>query len=222
MRIIDSLRAEHDLIDAVRASFRAFGRDSLPLEADECRAALKRYLTFFRVYAGAFHHEREEVILFPALSEQAGLPSDRGPIAVLTDDHHRMGGVLDEIEALTDADLQCPGVLKALRKAIERYTRELAHHIDAENSVLLPESEARLRKSGVSELPCRDLTHEETAAMHLGQQLLDTYPALDDPTLMRGDGCVLCPAMADNCNGLEQEWWNEHEWEEFEDHLPAG
>ena len=47
-------------------------------------------MTFFRVFAGAFHHEREEVVLFPALIRDAGLPADRGPIAVILDDHRRM------------------------------------------------------------------------------------------------------------------------------------
>jgi hemerythrin-like domain-containing protein len=220
MRIIDDLRAEHDLIDLVRASFRGFG--TATWHDVDAREVLKAYLLFFRVYAGAFHHEREEDILFPALQSRAGLPGDHGPIAVLTEDHHRMGAILDDIEALTDADLNCPGVVNALRKGIERYTRELAHHIDAENSVLLPESEARLRKSGVSELPCRPLSRAEIAAAHAGQQLIDRFPPVEDPSIVRGDGCVLCPAMGESCHGLERAWWNEHEWDEFEDHLPAG
>jgi hypothetical protein len=32
----------------------------------------------------------------------------------------------------------------------------------------------------------------------------------------------MCPAFVDTCRGLEHEWWNESEWEEFEDHLPSG
>jgi hypothetical protein len=39
---------------------------------------------------------------------------------------------------------------------------------------------------------------------------------------MRGDGCVFCPAFTTSCRGVEHEWWNEWEWEEFEDHLPSG
>jgi hypothetical protein len=43
-----------------------------------------------------------------------------------------------------------------------------------------------------------------------------------EPNVLRGDGCVMCPAFVDNCRGLEHEWWNEWEWDEFEDHLPSG
>jgi hypothetical protein len=33
---------------------------------------------------------------------------------------------------------------------------------------------------------------------------------------------VFCLAYGESCRGLEHEWWNESEWEEFEDHLPSG
>ena len=46
-------------------------------------------------------------------------------------------------------------------------------------------------------------------------------PPLDDVTIPRGDGCVCCPAFTGACRGLEQEWWNEWEWEELENHVAA-
>lgn len=31
--------------------------------------------------------------------------------------------------------------------------------------------------------------------------------------------CVMCPAYGVNCRGLELEWWNEWEWDEFEERM---
>lgn len=219
MLLIDHLRAEHDLIEAVAGSFRTFVSR---LDEDAAVEDFARFLEFFRLYAGAFHHAREEHALFPALMERALLPGDRGPLAVLTDDHRRLSGQLDQIERLLEGGLIQPDDRRAVIRLATDYTRALEHHIDAENSVLFPESEARLRKQGVRELPGREPTVEETAAKRMGEDLRLRYPPSPDATSIRGDGCVLCPAMGEGCAGLEVEWWNEWEWEEFEDHLPSG
>ena len=29
----------------------------------------------------------------------------------------------------------------------------------------------------------------------------------------------MCPAFGDSCRGIEHEWWNEWEWDEFEDRM---
>jgi len=71
-------------------------------------------------------------------------------------------------------------------------------------------------------VPGRDITAEEEAARVDGTALLATYPPTHEPDVLRGEGCVMCPAFVDNCQGLEREWWNEWEWDEFEDHLPSG
>jgi hypothetical protein len=63
------------------------------------------------------------------------------------------------------------------------------------------------------------MTPAEAAAREAAADLLIKYPPLADDTIIRGDGCVSCHAFAESCRGLEREWWNEWEWEEFEDHL---
>jgi hypothetical protein len=105
---------------------------------------------------------------------------------------------------------------RLLALAIE-YSHGLWHHIDAENSVLFPESEGRLAKKGVRELPSREMTAQEAAAREAADDLLCRYPPASDPSIVRGDGCVSCHAFAESCRGLEREWWNEWEWEEFEE-----
>jgi len=162
-------------------------------------------------------HDLIEDTLFVALQRDAELPGDRGPIAALLDDHHQMGRLLDAMDPLAgDEGEDARGAFRDL--ALE-YTKQLLHHIDAENSVLQPESESRLRRHAVLELPTREMTDEERASRAVGEALVAAWPPVPEPEILRGDGCVVCPAFTRTCRGLEHEWWNDWEWEEFEDHL---
>lgn len=219
MRFVDELRAEHDLIEQVAGAFQAFA--DARGRGDGRAADGARFLRFFRLFAGDFHHAREEDTLFVALAERAGLPADRGPIAVLIDDHRRLARVLDAVAPLASADPLGPDDAARLRALATEYAHGLWHHIDAENSVLLPESEARLRKRFVVELPSREMTLAEREARDGAADLLRRYPPANDPRIIRGDGCVLCPAYGESCRGLEREWWSESEWDELEDHLAS-
>lgn len=218
MRLIKELVAEHDLIEVVLESMRGYvdarGRGG----ADPLDGA--RYLRFFRVFAGHFHHAREEDILFAALVQKAELPADHGPIAVMIADHAHMASLLDELEPfLLSADLD-PASSDRMQALAVEYSHALWHHIDAENSVLLPESEERLRRHHINELPSRSIDAEEQEARFFGEQLVAKYPPVRDAEALRGDGCALCPAFGATCRGLEREWWNEWEWEESEDNIP--
>ena len=218
MKLIDELSAEHDLIERVAGSLRTWARRGHAGGAEAADG--RRFLHFFREYAGRFHHAREEDVLFTALQERAELPGDRGPIKAILEDHRRMAGLLDRLEELADRDA---GADSAERLAVAlRYSEELWHHIDAENSVLFPESAQRLRRCGVAELDGRPPSAAEDAARADGEALVIVYPPATEPDVMRGDGCIACPAYERSCRGLEREWWNEWEWEEFEDHLPSG
>jgi hemerythrin-like domain-containing protein len=219
MQLIDELRAEHDLIERVAGSLRAFVVARCRGGGDPADGA--RFLRFFRQYAGHFHHAREEDTLFVSLVRDAELPGERGPIKVLLDDHTRMAGLRDAMEPLIGAALVDEAARQRLEALAVDYSRALWHHIDAENSVLLPDSAERLRRHGVHELPSRPMTAEERDAMTMGEDLLARYPPLEDPGIIRGDGCVMCPAFVESCRGLEHEWWNEWEWDEFEDHLAS-
>lgn len=95
MRLIDELRLEHHLIERVAGSLRVYARALARGEAPPGDAA--RFLEFFQVFAGRFHHGREEDTLFVALERDAELPATRGPIAAMLDNHHRMGRLLDEM-----------------------------------------------------------------------------------------------------------------------------
>ena len=213
MRLIDELQAEHDTIEQVAGAFLTFAA----VPADQRRAEDgESFLRFFRAYANHYHHAREEDTLFAALRDRAGLPTDRGPVATMVADHVRMAGLLDEVEErLRGGGADAPPLLAAATA----YVHALWHHIDAENSVLFPECEPRLRRNGVAELPSRGMAPDESAALDAGRALLARYPPPADPGVMRGEGCIMCPAFGVTCHGLEREWWNEWEWDEFEDRM---
>ncbi len=219
MDLIDQLAAEHDLIEAVAGSLRTFVHLRMRGEGDPADGP--RLVRVLRLYAGHYHHAREEDTLFAALVERAQLP-ESGPIATLVADHHGIAALLDQLDALLHLDVLDAAAARRLDAAAVAYSRALWRHIDAENSVLFPEAEARLRKAGVRELPSRAMTAEESDARELGQALVARYPPYHDAAAIRGDGCVCCPAMGEGCRGLELEWWNEWEWAELDDHIASG
>jgi hemerythrin-like domain-containing protein len=215
MQLIEDLRAEHDLIEQVLGSLRTFVKVRLEGQGDPADGA--RFMAFFRRYAGDFHHHKEEEVLFRALAERAELPAHRGPIAALTGEHRRMAGLLDGLEGLLGSDLATAEARQQVEALAVDYSRSLWRHIDAENSVMFPESEERLRRFHVRELPSRPMTGAEAAAREGAQALLQAYPPLHDAEVHRGDGCVACPSFGLTCEGLEYEWWTELEWEEAEE-----
>ena len=212
MQLIDDLHAEHDLIEQVLGSLRAFVTARLAGGGDPADGA--RFLAFFRHYAGTFHHDKEEAVLFRALVERAELPGERGPISALTGEHQRMGGLLDGLAELLGSPLDTEADGTRLQELAVAYSRSLWQHIDAENSVMFPESQERLRRFHVLDLPSRPMTDTEQAAREAGLDLVVRYPPEHDAEVHRGDGCIACPSYGKTCDGLELEWWTDLEWEE--------
>jgi hemerythrin-like domain-containing protein len=217
VRLLDELRAEHARIDAVLGSLRTYVERRRRGEAAAGDAA--GFLRFLERFAGRYHHGREEQLLLPALVEHTGLSTARGPLPALVGQHREMEAMLKELAALLAGEPLSDADGQALEAAATRYTRALWRHIDAENSVLLPESEARLRRAGVFELPTRPLAADELAAREEGDGLVTRYPPLEDREAVRGEGCVVCPSHGSLCGGVEREWWSDEEWDDFFDRV---
>lgn len=211
MRLIDDLRAEHVVIERVLGSLGGFVERRARGEGQSADG--QGFLRFFRLYAGAWHHGREEDTLFQALLKHLELSHRSGPVFSLTDQHRRMETTLGELAPLLAGDLGTKEEGERLVALFTRYSHALLAHIDAENSVLLPESEERLRWDGVHELEGRAPTREELEALAEGERLAGIYPPTNDLGPVRGDGCVVCPSFGITCDGLEREWWTEAEWE---------
>ena len=213
MQLLDELRSEHALIEKVVGSLRTYARQPGPDPGDG-----RAFLGFFRVFSGGFHHAREEDTLFPALVSETELPSDRGPVAAFLEQHHEMAVTLGEMEPLLLSPQLPPEGQSRLVALADRYAEALWQHIDAENTVLIPESEERLSRAGHLDLPSRPMTGAEAAAEAEGRRLVAAYPPTEADAI-RGEGCVICPSYGGTCQGVEKEWWNENEWDEFSDHL---
>ena len=210
MDLIEELRAEHDVIERALGSLRTYVEGRLGGRGDPADA--DAFLTFFRLWAGRYHHAREEDTLFPALLANLPIRADTGPLRALTDQHGAMAKTLEDMAPLL-ANSQGQG--GRLLDLSTRYRRDLFAHIDAENSVLLPEAETRLRRAGLPRLTGRAPLPEEAAARAAADRLLEIYPPSDDPGAIRGEGCVVCPSYGLSCEGLEREWWTEQEWDDF-------
>ena len=212
MQLIEDLKQEHELIEQVVGSLRTFVAAVISGQGDLADGA--RFMAFFRHYAGSFHHDKEEAVLFRALVERAEIPAERGPVAALTGEHRRMSGLLNAIESLLAMAGRNPQEHAQLADLARDYSHALWRHIDAENSVLFPEGQERLRRAHVTELPSRAMTDLEREARAFGLALVTTYPPEHDAEALRGDGCMLCPSYGTTCEGLEVEWWSDQEWDE--------
>jgi hemerythrin-like domain-containing protein len=217
MQLIEDLRQEHELIEQVVGSLRAFVTARLAGQGDPTDGP--RFMAFFRRFAGDFHHDKEEEVLFRALVERAEIPEERGPVAAITGEHRRMGQLLDGLEPLLSASLHAEAERTRLQALAVDYSHSLWRHMDAENSVLFPEGQERLRRFHIQELPSRPMTAAERQARETALALLTAYPPEYDPEVHRGDGCVACPSYGTTCEGLEQEWWTDLEWEDRDERM---
>ena len=91
-----SLRRDHDLIEKVIKSMDA----TIQLLTDGKQipeSILLPVIDFTKNFTDVCHHSKEEKSLFPAL-EQAGLPSNMGPVAMMLMDHQRSREIGTEME----------------------------------------------------------------------------------------------------------------------------
>ncbi|HMN76696.1 MAG TPA: hemerythrin domain-containing protein [Burkholderiaceae bacterium] len=192
------------LIDRALGSFRTWvdGHAAASGNPDDGR----RFAAFFTEYADRCHTEREELVLPHPLVTQAELSAERGPVRALTLEHAEMAAWMHEMTPLLECRPQSADERVHLLALATRYSQTLWRHIDAENSVLFPESIDRLFRCGVREPEDRSTSAAEAISREGILELLQRYPPLEDPQLVRGDGCYMCRAMGETCGGLEAEW----------------
>jgi len=129
------LRAIEKQIPALRAG----SAESVPL--------FEQAVDFFRGFADACHHYKEEQILFPAMVAK-GYSTESGPIAVMLAEHEQGR---DYIRAMADAIARHrSGDAKALSDlawAAERYAELLTAHIQKEDNVLFVMADRALNEA---------------------------------------------------------------------------
>ena len=141
------LRAEHRIIERVLRVLIALL--ALPdFQAD----ALRECITFFRLFADACHHGKEEDMLFPVL-EKHGLPRETGPIAVMLREHAAgralvaaMGRHLPAAESGDTVSQAC------FRELACDYVALLTQHIWKEDNVLFRMGEHQIGPAASAQL----------------------------------------------------------------------
>ncbi|MFH0981776.1 MAG: hemerythrin domain-containing protein [Planctomycetota bacterium] len=101
------------------------------------RASFQRCVQFFRLFADACHHAKEEDLLFPVL-EARGMPREGGPIGVMLQEHTQARHLIKMMgEALEAAKTRNRAAeLRFLRTARD-YLALLSDHIQKEDCCLL-------------------------------------------------------------------------------------
>jgi hemerythrin-like domain-containing protein len=149
----ERLREEHQLILKVAAVLdsivsAAEGGD----EADV--TSLDRCISFFRLYVDAFHHGKEEDVLFPEMGKQ-GVPYEGGPIAMMLYEHGQGRAFIRQMaESLPDARRGDGDALGSVLAAGRAYVDLIRSHIGKEDMIVfemadqvVPEGE-RIRLCG--------------------------------------------------------------------------
>ncbi len=137
MQATEMLMEEHRLIMRVIACLEigANRLDATPAMRAEFFA---QAADFIRGFADGCHHRKEEGILFPAM-EEAGLPREGGPIAVMLADHEEARRLARALRTAAEA-LQAGDV--NARTQVQRnalgYAALMRQHIAIENSTLFP------------------------------------------------------------------------------------
>lgn len=105
---------------------------------------LEQILDFLRTFADTCHHGKEEALLFPAL-QQAGLPTDGGPIGVMLHEHtigrEHIRGMREALDGLR---ANVPDAGPTFARHALAYVSLLRDHIAKENNVLFAMAERML------------------------------------------------------------------------------
>jgi len=160
-----SLRRDHDLIEKVIKSMEA----TIQLLTDGKQipeSILLPVIDFTKNFTDVCHHSKEDKSLFPAL-EQAGLPSNMGPVAMMLMDHQRSREIGTEMEESAKKYLSSGDSTKLISD-MHQYVEHITEHLWKENNKLFMMAEARLQY--VSEKVDKELNEiEESKLKDLGK-----------------------------------------------------
>ncbi|MDH3611357.1 MAG: hemerythrin domain-containing protein [Nitrosopumilus sp.] len=137
-----SLRRDHDLIEKVIKAMEA----TIQLLNDGKQipeSILNQVIDFSKNFTDVCHHSKEENVLFPAL-EQAGMPRNMGPIAMMLMDHERSREIGSHMEESAKEYLDSQNSTN-LVSYMKQYVEHVTEHLWKENNRLFMMAEARLQ-----------------------------------------------------------------------------
>jgi len=136
-KAIEVLMNEHRLIEQVLGSLEAFASEVEGGLAAE-RPVIADYGAFFREFADAGHHGKEEDVLFRRMNER-GFPRETGPVAVMLHEHEVGRGHVSALRQVGDGTgpLSAAETLLVLENA-GAFIPLLRAHILKEDRILYP------------------------------------------------------------------------------------
>jgi len=148
------LREEHQLILKVAKRLDEMLADEISGGSLDY-GAVAQCITFFRLFADACHHGKEEELLFPGL-EAEGMPRDSGPIAVMLYEHDLgrafVRAMASSIDASKDGDTAQGD---ELREAARGFIDLIVAHISKEDNVLFNMADGMISGSACRTLCAR-------------------------------------------------------------------
>ncbi len=157
------LKAEHRVIQRVLVVLEKLV-GNMQQGGEPQLSLLTQSVEFFRLYADACHHAKEEDLLFPVLEER-GVPREGGPIGVMLEEHRMARALVARMATAVD-DLKAKGgdsAKNAFCDAARDYLHLLTQHIYKEDNVLfeigdqvMAESDQAELAAGFCDVACRD------------------------------------------------------------------
>ncbi len=155
-----SLRKDHDLIEKVIKAMES--TIQLLIDGKQIpESILLPVIDFSKNFTDVCHHSKEENSLFPAL-EQAGMPRNMGPIAMMLMDHERSREIGKHMEESSKEYLSS-GNSENLINDMKQYVEHITEHLWKENNRLFMMAEARLQY--VSEKVDKELNEIEQSKL---------------------------------------------------------
>ena len=160
-----SLRRDHDLIEKVIKAMES----TIQLLNDGKQipeSILYPVIDFSKNFTDVCHHSKEENALFPAL-EEAGMPRNMGPIAMMLIDHERTREIAKHMENSAKEYIDSGNSMNLINY-MKQYVEHVTEHLWKENNRLFMMAEARLQY--VSEKDNNELnTIEESKLKETGK-----------------------------------------------------
>ena len=144
MEAIELLMNEHRLIEKALDAMDGWVTTLGPGSESDDKAELARFVAFIRGFADAYHHGKEEDILFVAMFEE-GFPRREGPIAMMLHEHDRGRALVSVLDGLAQQSTPWSEDDRGkLARTVRDFTSLLRQHIQKEDQILYPMASARL------------------------------------------------------------------------------
>ncbi len=166
------LMQEHRLIEKALDAMDGWITTLGPGAESDDKAELARFVSFIRGFADAYHHGKEEDILFVAMGEH-GFPRDMGPIPVMLHEHDRGRSLVSVLNGLAQQSTTWSTEDRdKLARTVREFSTLLRQHIQKEDQILYPMADARLPEPVKEEMFRRFQAFEERQTSSGEQQRL--------------------------------------------------